>query len=108
MFDKTRFSAWNPLTVDAVPWPVLQSPMTFSVADVTWQAVEEFFKVFQLEMTLQDFKILVEKSHRRFHPDRWRSRSLLSTVTNQVGQKLLEAGALSIIQCNISHNLSQL
>lgn len=98
LFDETKFSPEYPLTVDAIPWPVLQSPSTFAVEDVTWQAVEEFFEAFRSKMRTQDFKNLVEKSHRRFHPDRWRSRSLLTSVADEVERGCLEVGAsLSII-----------
>ena len=91
-FDETKFSAEDPLTVDAVPWPVLQSPKDFSVEDVTWQAVEEFFGAFESKMRTQDFKILVEKSHRRFHPDRWRSRSLLTSIMDETERECMEVG----------------
>jgi len=92
-FDETKFSTEDPLTVDAVPWPVLQSPKAFSVEDVTWQAVEEFFGAFESKMRTQDFKLLVEKSHRRFHPDRWRSRSLLTSVVDETERECMEVGA---------------
>lgn len=91
-FDGTKFSAAEPLTSDAVPWPVLQSPVTFSVEDVDWAAVEKFFEAVKPHMRSQDFKIFVEKSHRRFHPDRWRSRSLLKSVVDEAERGCMEVG----------------
>lgn len=92
-FDATKFSATEPLTADSVPWPVLQSPSTFSVEDVSWETVEKFFEVVKGHMRLQDYKIFVEKSHRRFHPDRWRSRSLLKSVLDETERGCMEVGA---------------
>ena len=91
-FDTTKFSACEPLTVDIVPWPVLQSPVTLTVEDVSWAAVENFFREVRRLMRPQDYKTFVEKSHRRFHPDRWRSRSLLKSVTDDTKKGCMEVG----------------
>jgi hypothetical protein len=91
-FDTTKFSVCEPLTVDIVPWPVLQSPINFSVEDVTWGAVEKFFQEAKDLMRPQDYKMFVEKSHRRFHPDRWRSRSLLKGVMDETEKGCMEVG----------------
>jgi hypothetical protein len=91
-FDGTKFTACNPLTADIVPWPVLQSPLTFSVEDVNWFAVEKFFYEVKGLMRPQDYKCFVEKSHRRFHPDRWRSRSLLKGVIDETERACMEVG----------------
>ncbi|RDB16791.1 hypothetical protein Hypma_002622 [Hypsizygus marmoreus] len=98
VFDETKYSPQEPLTADAVPWPVLQSPRTFTMEDVTWQAVEEFFEVVKSKMRSQDFKTLVEKSHRRFHPDRWRSRSLLTSVADEAERGCMEVAANTVAQ----------
>lgn len=92
-FDTTKFCDLEPLTVDSVPWPVLHPPSRFSVEDVQWTSVEEFFAVLKGQMRPQDFKIFVEKSHRRFHPDRWSSRSLLKSVVDEAERDSLEVGA---------------
>jgi hypothetical protein len=91
-FDTTKFSASEPLTAESVPWPVLQSPATFSVEDVNWATVEKFFEVVKGHMRPQDYKNFVEKSHRRFHPDRWRSRSLLKGVIDETERGCMEVG----------------
>jgi hypothetical protein len=91
-FDATKFSACEPLAVDVVPWPVLQSPVAFSVEDVNWGAVEKFFQEVKGLMRPQDYKTFVEKSHRRFHPDRWRSRSLLKSVIDETEKNCMEVG----------------
>jgi hypothetical protein len=53
LFDAQKFSANDPLTFDAVPWPVLHSPVSFSVEDVDWAAVEAFFAAVRSHMRSQ-------------------------------------------------------
>ncbi|THH17869.1 hypothetical protein EW146_g3025 [Bondarzewia mesenterica] len=84
--------------IDAVPWPLLEAPMKFSVEDVDWAAVEKFFKTVQAHMRWQDYKIFVEKSHRRFHPDRWSSRGLLNTITDETERSSLDVAANTVAQ----------
>lgn len=68
-FDGTTFSENQQLTFDAIPWPVLSMPTTFTVEDIDWGGVELFFSTVQLYMCAHDYQGFVEKSHRRFHPD---------------------------------------
>jgi hypothetical protein len=103
-FDATKFSACEPLAVDVVPWPVLQSPVTFSVEDVNWGAVEKFFQEVKGFMRPQDYKTFVEKSHRRFHPDRWRSRSLLKSVIDETEKSCMEVG-MCLIFITVPHTV---
>ena len=92
-FDSTKFSTELPLTMEAVPWPVLTPPARFNVSDVEWEAVERFFSGVRDYMKPQEYKTFVEKSHRRFHPDRWRSRSLLKSVLDETEKDCMEVGA---------------
>ncbi|KAJ7096313.1 hypothetical protein C8R44DRAFT_644127 [Mycena epipterygia] len=98
IFDCAKFSQDDPLTFDAVPWPVLHSPVSFSVEDVDWAAVEAFFAAVKPHMRSQDFVSFVEKSHRRFHPDRWRSRGLLKSVADDADRGCLEVAANTVAQ----------
>ncbi|KAJ6499905.1 hypothetical protein C8R47DRAFT_970689 [Mycena vitilis] len=91
IFDSTKFSPEDPLTFDIIPWPILQT--RFSIEDVDWAAVEAFFNAVKPHMRSQDFAAFVEKSHRRFHPDRWRSRGLLKSVANEAERGCLEVDA---------------
>lgn len=91
-FDTTKFNADDPVSFDIIPWPVLTSPARLSVEDIDWNAVEKFFDAVRPHMRTQDFKPFVEKSHRRFHPDRWRSRGLLRTVVDEGERGCLEVG----------------
>jgi hypothetical protein len=98
-FDNTKFTvAENPLTFEVVPWPVLASPVTFRVEDVDWTAVEKFFEAVRGLMRPQDYKVFVEKSHRRFHPDRWRSRGLLISVMDEEERACLEVASNTVAQ----------
>ncbi|KAJ7188255.1 hypothetical protein C8R46DRAFT_879254 [Mycena filopes] len=92
IFDSTKFSADDPLTFDSVPWP--QSALSFSVEDIDWASVEGFFNAVKPHMGDKEFRSFVEKSHRRFHPDRWRSRGLLKSVEDENERGCLEVGAV--------------
>ncbi len=98
-FDSLKFQESQPLTFDCVPWPILVQPrhMTFDAID--WSAVEQFFNA--MEKLLQDqaeYKVLVEKAHRRFHPDKWRARGLLSSVWDDDLRGKLEAAGNVVAQ----------
>ncbi|EJD53181.1 hypothetical protein AURDEDRAFT_21580, partial [Auricularia subglabra TFB-10046 SS5] len=72
-FDSTKFSESSKLALDVIPWPVLARPPV-SVNLVDWDTVGEFFKTVRGTLSTADFAALVDKSHKRWHPDRWRSR----------------------------------
>ncbi|KAK7045605.1 hypothetical protein VNI00_007438 [Paramarasmius palmivorus] len=97
-FDTTRFSVDEPLAFEVIPWPILKNPASLSVEDIEWSAVENFFQSVQPHMKSQDFKDFVEKSHRRFHPDRWRARGLLKTVLDEAERGCLEVAANTVAQ----------
>lgn len=95
-FEKLKFSEDQPLTSAAIPWPVLANPFGNHEAEpeVTWSDVETFFEAvkrwFWVEETAEYGK-LVERAHRVFHPDRWRSRGLLATVMDDALRETFEA-----------------
>ena len=62
-FDNAKFSSEDPLTFDDIPWPIVRC--TFSVEDIEWSTVENFFASVKPHMRIQDYKVFVEKSHRR-------------------------------------------
>jgi hypothetical protein len=93
----TRFSEEHPLFVDDVPWPTLRHPDAFSLPeDVDWDSVEHFFEVLRTHMRTQEYVALVEKSHRRFHPDRWRSRGLFRAVLDPEERNYMEIGTCKL------------
>ena len=92
-FDEIKFCDNQPLTFESVPWPVLASPYHLTVDDIEWSAVEAFFDAAQVIVDESQYKTMVEKAHRRFHPDKWRSRGLLNTVLDfDLRKRLEEAG----------------
>ncbi|KAK7472563.1 hypothetical protein VKT23_000678 [Stygiomarasmius scandens] len=97
-FDTTKFSATEPLSFEDVPWPVLMNPASLSVEDIQWASVEQFFEHAKFQIRGQEFKTLVEKSQRRFHPDRWRSRGLLKAVVDDDERESLEVAANTVAQ----------
>ncbi|OAX41057.1 hypothetical protein K503DRAFT_854905 [Rhizopogon vinicolor AM-OR11-026] len=97
-FDAARFTPDQPITFLDVPWPVLYSPSRLTVEDIDWSAVERFFATVKTHMRSQDYKDFVERSHRRFHPDRWRARKLWSAVRDDVERSCLEVAANTVAQ----------
>jgi hypothetical protein len=89
-FDDMRFSDSQPLTFESVPWPLLRTPTNLTVEDVDWSSVEEFFSTAKTVISKFDYKIMLEKAQRRFHPDKWRSRGLLNTVLDDDLRERLE------------------
>ncbi|KAJ6461095.1 hypothetical protein C8R45DRAFT_1029166 [Mycena sanguinolenta] len=91
-FDKIKFSETQPLTFHVVPWPVLTDPLDLDIEQINWTAVEGFFlrAKTQLVANVAEYKGLVEKVHRLFHPDKWKSRGLLVTVMDENLRKSLE------------------
>ncbi|KAG1881480.1 hypothetical protein C8R48DRAFT_744230 [Suillus tomentosus] len=88
-FDAAKFTPDQPIAFLDIPWPVLHHPSYLTVEDVDWSAVERFFATVKTSMRPQDYKDFVERSHRRFHPDRWRAqRSCLEVAANTVAQAI--------------------
>ena len=97
-FDAAKFTSGQSITFLDIPWPVLHPPSRLTVEDVDWSAVETFFATVKSHMRLQDYKEFVEKSHRRFHPDRWRARKVWAAVTDEVERGYLEVAANTVAQ----------
>ena len=97
-FDAAKFTADNPVDFELVPWPVLESPVSLRLEDIDWTAVEDFFKAAKKYMRTQDYKVFVEKSHKRFHPDRWRARGILKSVEDDETRGCLEVAANTVAQ----------
>ncbi|EAU91662.2 hypothetical protein CC1G_09344 [Coprinopsis cinerea okayama7 len=97
-FDMTRFSETHPLTIEDVPWPTLVHPRSFSLEDIEWSSVEQFFDVLRTHLRTQEYVAVVEKCHRRFHPDRWRSRNLFKAVLDPSERNCMEVAATTVSQ----------
>ncbi|KAI0374004.1 hypothetical protein BV20DRAFT_988191 [Pilatotrama ljubarskyi] len=97
-FDAAKFTPEDPVMFETIPWPVLHSPVTLRVEDIEWSAVEDFFAAARRHMRSQDYKAFVEKSHKRFHPDRWRARGVLKSVADEELRGCLEVAANTVAQ----------
>lgn len=86
------------LTFEDVPWPTLRRPYTFGPEDIDWAAVETFFHTIRGHMRAQDYRVFVQNSHRRFHPDRWRARGLLTAVKDENARGMIEVAANTVAQ----------
>ncbi|EKM49818.1 uncharacterized protein PHACADRAFT_61036, partial [Phanerochaete carnosa HHB-10118-sp] len=73
-FDEIKFCASQPLTFESIPWPLLCLPEKRTFVGIEWAAVETFFAVAKIALGEQQYRMVLEKTHRRFHPDRWRAR----------------------------------
>lgn len=86
------------LTFEDVPWPTLHRPYTFGPEDIDWSAVETFFQTIRGHMRAQDYRVFVQNSHRRFHPDRWSARGLLTAVKDEHARGMIEVAANTVAQ----------
>jgi len=96
-FDNTDFQKTS-ATFDNIPWPIEKDPRSASFRDITWEAVESFFSGLEQFTDENLFRSLVSKSHLRFHPDRWRSRKVLYSVTNEIERECLQNAANIVSQ----------
>ncbi|KAK0443219.1 hypothetical protein EV421DRAFT_537765 [Armillaria borealis] len=98
-FETTPYSESKPLTSSSVPWPVLVHPRRFKVSDLDdWQAVDGFFKFARRYLQVNAYKKMVMRARQMFHPDRWKSRSLLKTVMDDSIRSSLEAAGNKVSQ----------
>ncbi|EJD03099.1 uncharacterized protein FOMMEDRAFT_146791 [Fomitiporia mediterranea MF3/22] len=97
-FDALNFFKGDVIVFETVPWPVLMRPGSFSVEDIDWTAVETFFRQIRVYLPTPEYRKLVEKSHKRFHPDRWRSRRVLISVEDEEEKECLEVAANTVAQ----------
>lgn len=97
-FDSANFMKGDVILFETIPWPVLMRPGSFGVEDIDWTAVESFFRQVRQYLSTTDFVKLVEKSHKRFHPDRWRSRRVLQSVDDEEEKECLETAANTVAQ----------
>ena len=74
------------------------SVRALAIDDVEWSGVEEFFSEARTILTEHEYKTLLEKAHRRFHPDKCRSRGLLNTVLDEDLRQRLEAAGNTVAQ----------
>ena len=86
------------LTFEDIPWPTLNAPFTLGPEDIEWATVETFFRTVRGHMRAQDYRVFVEKSHRRFHPDRWRARGLLAAIKDDDARGMIEVAANTVAQ----------
>jgi hypothetical protein len=97
-FDSIQFTDAQPLTFASVPWPVLHPPNSMTIEHVGWSTVEAFFAAAKGLMSDAEYAELITRSLRRFHPDRWRARRLLSTVQDRVLREHIEAAGGLVAQ----------
>ncbi|EKM49824.1 uncharacterized protein PHACADRAFT_265530 [Phanerochaete carnosa HHB-10118-sp] len=97
-FDKTQFCETQPLTFESIPWPVLHSPLHLKLEDIEWHAVEEFFRMARMVIGEVEYKTMIVKAHRGFHPDKWRSRGILKTVLDEEMRKQWEEAGNVVAQ----------
>lgn len=98
-FERKTFTLSEPLTIESIPWPVVRRQGRMALPDVTWDAVEHFFRY------LQAYKgpivmSLLKATQLRFHPDRWKSRRLLVTVLDEELKRELDKAGNIVSQAS--------
>lgn len=88
----------QPLTVGSVPWPVLHSPHDITLDKITWGNVEGFLRYAKAAYgsDIGGYTKLVKQIQQMFHPDKWRSKSLLASVMKLELRKSLQ-GAGNVV-----------
>ncbi|KAK0463196.1 uncharacterized protein EV420DRAFT_1476914 [Desarmillaria tabescens] len=97
-FEKTKFSENKPATFEVIPWPVVHDPLLLKVELVDWAGVEKFFAMARIELEVAEYKKMVERLHKMFHPDRWRARAILKTVFDEYLSHALEEAGNTVSQ----------
>ncbi|KAK0200939.1 hypothetical protein DFS33DRAFT_1356042 [Desarmillaria ectypa] len=97
-FEKIKFSESQPATFEVIPWPVLHDPLLLKVELVDWAGVEKFFVMARAELAVGEYKKMVERLHKMFHPDRWRARAILKTVFDEYLSRALEEAGNTVSQ----------
>ncbi|KAF9261166.1 hypothetical protein L218DRAFT_832538, partial [Marasmius fiardii PR-910] len=83
-FEAVVFTEDQPLTMGAVPWPILADPFEMdtenpgkALEELEWGMVEVFFKEVNASVGLREYQSLLERTNMAFHPDRWKARRVL-------------------------------
>ncbi|KAG6868582.1 hypothetical protein C0993_000847 [Termitomyces sp. T159_Od127] len=105
-FEVRIFSEKKPLMLENIPWPtlypIIYNPRSlvfgFRAEDITWAEVEKFFSYIATAYSVEYYNGLVERVHRMFHPDKWRSRRILNTVQDPDLRKSLESAGNTVVQ----------
>lgn len=97
-FDEPNFRTDGIIIFETIPWPVLMRPGNFTLDEINWEAVEKFFQHVERMVSPAEYKTLVEKTHKRFHPDRWRSRRVLQSVDDEQEKERLGNAANVVAQ----------
>ncbi|KAF9029432.1 hypothetical protein BDZ89DRAFT_719816 [Hymenopellis radicata] len=82
-FSASTFSSSSPLTFSALPWPILGDIQRSDPSDMTWSAVDDFFRYVKIYRAESAYKQMGEQMRKNFHPDRWRARNILKTVCDE-------------------------
>ncbi len=92
-FSTSTFSSSSPLTFSVLPWPILGDIQRSDLSDMTWSAVDDFFRHVKVFRAASVYKQMGEQMRKNFHPDRWRARNILRTVLDEeLREQLEEAG----------------
>ena len=98
-FDRAKFTQDNPPDFYEIPWPIIFSPNSTQAEDICWDSTEAFFLVAKAHIPAATYLDFVTKSHKRFHPDRWRSRNIVNSLAGRPSlQKLVEETGNTVSQ----------
>ncbi|KAJ7447572.1 hypothetical protein B0H11DRAFT_2082647 [Mycena galericulata] len=103
-FSKFKFSDSAPLTFEALPWPVLSKPWTYTAQDITGDRVRAFFKTPTATAARSEAypapgayrKYLLKQALLAFHGDKMVTR--VSTVDDEALRQQILAAANTVTQ----------
>ena len=97
-FDNLSFRNGDVIIFETVPWPVLHRPGTFGVENIDWDSVEAFFRECKRILSHSDYFELLDRSRKRFHPDRWKARKVFDNVDDVEERTCMELAATTVAQ----------
>ena len=97
LFDSAKFMVERPADPLMLTWPVLSSPFTLDISNLTWQHVEAFFVKAKKQMRKDIYKTFIHTSNLRFHPDTWQKQGVFTSLNITVNAKL-ERACIVVLQ----------
>ncbi|KAG9219820.1 hypothetical protein CCMSSC00406_0009376 [Pleurotus cornucopiae] len=104
-FKHFNFNQDRPLTFEAIPWPVLLSPLDLKLEEICWESVEKFVKGIR-EHTGPNHKAVLKEARVIFHPDQWTKHKVLASVPDDQLRTALQSAGNIVSQAMNRINMS--
>lgn len=104
-FKQFNFNQDRPLTFEAIPWPVLFSPLDLKLEQICWDSVEEFVNAIRKHPGL-NHKAFLKEARVIFHPDQWTKHKVLASVPDDQLRMALQSAGNIVSQAMNRINIS--